>query len=255
MKGSSVLVIGGTSGIGLATAEALLRGGASVVAAGQEPACADAGLRSVDPARGRACLADVRDPASMEDAVSLAERLHGGLDGLVYSAGVQTYGMVEQMPRDEWDAGLAVNLTGAYHACRSAIPALRRRGGGAIVLVSSALAHAAVPGVAGYVACKAGLLGLMRAMAMDHAAERIRVNAVCPGAVDTPMWRGTALRQPGGHPIEQRIREAGRNYPLGRIAETADVAGAILYLLGAEFVTGTEILVDGGRLASYVRPA
>lgn len=260
MKGRSVLVIGGTSGIGMATAEALLLAGASVLAAGHAPAgaeAADAVLRAIDPARGAACLADVRDPAAMQDLVAQAERRYGGLDGLVYSAGVQTYGTVEAMPPEEWDAGLAVNLSGAFHACRSAIPSLRRRGGGAIVLVGSALAHAAVPGVAGYVACKAGLLGLARAMAVDHAPDRIRVNAVCPGAVDTPMWRGTAMRQPGGPPIEHRIAAAGRNYPLGRIGTPADAAAAILFLLGpgADFVTGAEVVVDGGRLAAYARTA
>ena len=185
-------------------------------------------------------------------AKALVERC-GELDALVYSAGVQRYGTVETTEPETWDEVFAVNVRGAYLVARAAVPALRARGGGAIVIVSSVQATASQTGVAAYAASKGALSTLARAMALDHAGDGIRVNSVAPGSVDTPMLRWAADQLP--RRPQQSTRWSphwGRMHPLGRVAAPEEIAAAIAYLASddASAVTGTELRVDGGLLAS-----
>ena len=147
----------------------------------------------------------------MQSLVEAAESAFGGLDHLVFAAGIQTYGTVVDTPEELWERTLAVNLKGAYLAARAAIPAMIARGGGAIVLVSSVQGMACQTNVAAYAASKGGLNALTRAMALDHAAQGIRVNAVCPGSVDTPMLRRSAELFKGAGTVRA---DAGRLGPL-----------------------------------------
>jgi NAD(P)-dependent dehydrogenase (short-subunit alcohol dehydrogenase family) len=157
---------------------------------------------------------------------------------VVTCAGIQRYGTVEETPEELWDEVLGVNLKGVYLTCRAAMPELRRRGGGAIVTVSSVQAFAAQDRVAAYAASKAGIVGLSRAMAIDAAPDGIRVNAVCPGSVDTPMLRWAADRFRGELSQDEQVAEWGRAHPLGRVATAGEVAELVAFLARRAAVRG-----------------
>ena len=244
------LVTGAGRGIGRAAAHRLAAGGATVTLADRDAAAVEAaaGALRAEGLDVHAATLDVADAAAVEALV--AEQ--GGLDVLVNSAGVQRYGTVVETSDEVWAEVLAINVTGAFLTSRAAIPHLRERGGGAIVNVSSTQSRAAQPGAAAYVASKGALNALTRAMAVDHAAEGIRVNAVCPGSVDTPMLRWAAEHLSNGRPPEDLLAEWGSVHPVGRVGTAEEVAELVAFLAGphAGFITGGEYVVDGGMLAA-----
>jgi NAD(P)-dependent dehydrogenase (short-subunit alcohol dehydrogenase family) len=244
LVGMVAAVTGGAAGIGAACVRALTGAGATVVILDRDESGA-AALAEVLGHRAAAIATDVGDPASVEAAFAGIARRFGGLDVLVANAGIQRYGTVETISVDEWDEVLRVNLRGMFLAAKHAVPLLRGRGGGAIVLVGSAQSVMGRPGAAHYVSSKHGVLGLTRAMSLDHAPDRIRVNCVMPGTVDTPMlhWAAGLADDPAAV-----VEEARALHPLGRIATADEVAAAVLFLAGegASFITGAAIPVDGG---------
>ena len=254
--GRVAIVTGGSTGMGRATVEKLARGGASVVfcsndAPGVEQASRE--LRALGAVDG--VVADVSRAADMQSLMRGAVERFGGIDLLACCAGIQTYGTAEDTEEAVWDQTFAVNLKGCYLASRYAIPEMRKRGGGAIVHVSSVQGLACQTQAAAYATSKGAVIALTRSMALDFAQDRIRVNAVCPGAVDTPMLRASAAKFAAGRPVDDVLRDWGASHPLGkgygRLCTAAEVAEVIVFLLSdrASFMTGAEIKVEGGLLS------
>jgi NAD(P)-dependent dehydrogenase (short-subunit alcohol dehydrogenase family) len=233
LQGKVALVTGAASGIGKATAELLAANGAHVVGCDVE-------------AGGDVLAADVTDGDALRAVAREALDAFGRLDCAANCAGVGGgHAATHEYPEAEFDRIVEVNLRGTWLAMRAEIEAMLAGGGGAIVNVSSTLGLRGSPFAAPYSASKHAVLGLTRTAALEYAAQGIRVNAVCPGAIDTPMMDATFERFPG-------FRETLTSYvPMGRMGGPEEVAGAIAWLCGpaASFVTGEALTVEGGLLS------
>jgi NAD(P)-dependent dehydrogenase (short-subunit alcohol dehydrogenase family) len=243
--GKVAIVTGAAKGIGEAAARRLAESGALVA------------LLDIDTESGKATAAtvpnsaffqcDVSSSFQVEAAVNSVVERFGGVDIVVSNAGIQEYGDVVGTSEELWDKVLNINLKGCFLISKYAVPYMLKRGAGAIVVVGSVQSMSAIGGSAAYVTAKHGLLGLVRAMALDYAKKGIRVNCVCPGAIDTPMLRWAANLDPNP---EKVIETCDRMHAIGRIGQPSEVADAIAYLASdaASFITGAALLVDGGML-------
>lgn len=269
LAGKVALVTGGSSGIGLAAARVLAASGASVMICGLDPVdvnsavadlkqsleqenAADTAVIQQHPVAGQPV--DVTDEAEVEQLVAQIIEIYGGIDIVVTAAGIQRYGSAAETAADLWDEVMSVNVKGAFLAIKHCLPAMRARGGGSVVVISSVQAFACQTGVAAYTASKGALNALTRSIALDEAEYGIRANTVCPGSVDTPMLRAAARRfSDGTETGEQSMIESwGRMHPLGRVARADEIGEVIAFLASdrASFVTGVAIPVDGGLLAA-----
>ena len=227
------LVTGGASGIGAATVDLLRARGAHVVAADIQ---AGDGVERLD----------VTDETAVDALVDDVVRRHGRLDLAANVAGTSgVYAPVADASTADWRATMAVNLDGVFFCVRAELRAMRAAGRGSIVNVASSAGRMGVPGLAAYSASKHGVLGLTKSAALEVAADGIRVNAVCPGSIRTPMLRGFV----GGD--EDLLERMGRRAPMGRLGEPVEIAEAIVWLLSdaAGFVTGNALSPDGGVAA------
>jgi meso-butanediol dehydrogenase/(S,S)-butanediol dehydrogenase/diacetyl reductase len=238
LNGKRVLVTGAASGIGAGIASRLVEEGCTVGGIDLQPS------EAITPFQ----LADVRAWNAVEPAVAaIAEKL-GGLDAAVNVAGIGGYsGDVVETTLEDWQKVIDVDLTGVFLVSRAAIPFIRKSGGGSLAHISSQYGLVGGAGFPAYCAAKAGVIGLTRAMAVDHAGEGIRVNCVCPGPIETPMLARNRLA-PGRD--RERERTEGRVL-LGRPGEPADVAALVAFLLSedARNITGSIMTSDGGWTA------
>ena len=195
-------------------------------------------------------LAALLAPVQLALGKAVVDRF-GGIDILVCSAGIQRYGSVVDTSEETWDEVMTVNLKSMFLASKSAIPEMRKRGGGAIVLVASVQGLATQKTVAAYSTSKAGIIALARAIAVDFAAENIRANAVCPASIDTPMLRWAADLFRGDATAAATVDSWGGMHPLGRVGKAEEVAELIAFLSSARasFITGSEYKIDGGMMA------
>lgn len=241
------IVTGAGAGIGAATAELFVNEGAKVVVADfNADAVNEIVSRLGEDAVG--CTVDVRDSKQVKAMVDLAVSKFGGLDIIVNNAGRGSLGTVETMEEGDWDDIIAVNLKGVYLCSKYAIPAMRARGGGAIVNTASNIVQFAIKDRAAYVAAKGGVAALTRAMALDHSGDNIRVNSVAPGVIWSNYYNKMLTQVPDPDAFVNGLKARA---PMGRYGEPRDIANAILYLACDEsgFATGSMLTVDGGAAA------
>ncbi|WP_054311683.1 glucose 1-dehydrogenase [Mesorhizobium sp. 1M-11] len=249
-EGKSIIVTGGSLGMGRACAERFAIEGGQVLIVANDSETIERAVSEID-GKVAGFVGDVRNVADMERAVADAVQRFGGVDVLACCAGIQRYGTVVDTPVDVWDDIMDVNLKGIFLASKYTIPQMKKRGGGAIVAISSVQAYASQAGVAAYTASKGAINALVRAMALDHAADNITVNAVCPASIDTPMLRWAADLHKGQMSQDQLIEQWGKGHPLGRVGKAEEVAELVAFLASdkARFITGADIKIDGGTMA------
>ncbi|WP_032092301.1 glucose 1-dehydrogenase [Necropsobacter rosorum] len=242
MEERVVLVTGSAMGIGLACAERFAEEGATVIMADiKEPAAETArltekGLKAVP------YVCDVSDTQAVKEMVDWIVAKYGRLDAALNNAGIQTpQRPMAEITDDEFDRTVAVDLKGVWNCMRYEILQMLKQDGGAIVNVSSQGGVTGFPGQAAYIACKHAVIGLTRTAAIDYAAKGIRINAICPGAIRTPMAEDLMRRNPG---LEA---ELVRDIPAGRLGKPEEIANAVLWLCSPQssFVDGHALLVDG----------
>ena len=247
--GKVALVTGAATGIGAATAVAFGAEGASVVLSDVNQAALEARAQEIQAGGGQAIavVADASRAADAQRAVQAAVAAYGGIDYLVASAGIQTYGTAVDTDEDTWDRTLDVNAKGVYLAAKYCIPEMAKRGGGAIVNVASVQGLFSQPNVAAYAASKGAVIAMTRTMAIDHAGDNIRANSLCPGSIETPLLRFAAEQMQPEDP-DGAIKEWGGLHVLGRVGQPEEMAQVALFLVSdaASFITGAAIVADGG---------
>lgn len=240
------IVTGGGSGIGRATAELFAREGAKVVVADYKADMGREAVQAIQDAGGEALFAevDVSDSAQVQNVVQTSLNTYGGIDILFNNAGVLLFGTILETEQEAWNRLIAINLTGVYLCSKAVLPHMIERGGGSIVNVTSSTgAHDAAGNAAAYVTSKGGVALLTRCMAIDHAQDKVRVNAIAPGPTDTSMLRDNLS--------DQELETFAATFPMKRLGRPEELAYAALFLASdeASFVTGAILAVDGGQTA------
>lgn len=245
LAGKVAIVTGASSGIGRETAKLFAKEGAKVVVGARRQAELDSLVKEITAQGGQAVAVadDVQSESYAESLVRTAVEKFGGLDIAFNNAGtIGPNGPTTGVAEKDWTSTLAINLTSAFLGAKHQIPAMLKRGGGSIIFTSTFVGYTvAFPGVAAYAASKSGLIGLTQSLAAEFGPQGIRVNAVLPGAVDTPMYQ-----EVNNTPEQQAFLT--NLHALKRVGRPEDIARSVLYLASddAAFVTGTASLVDGG---------
>ncbi len=240
-EGRVAIVTGGASGMGAATARRLAAGGAHVLIVDRNGALATSVASEIE---GTAVVGDIADSGFCNAAVATAVGRHGRLDVVVNAAGVIVRASGENTSDEQWARIMGVNVSGTFFMCRAAIPVMKSQGHGAIVNFGSIWGDLGSAGVAAYCASKGAVHNLTRALAMDHATDGIRVNAVCPGEVNTPMLQSERAEAV----TEQLLAKIAATVPMGRLADPDEIARVVCFLASdaASYMTGAMVSVDAG---------
>ncbi len=253
VAGKVAIVTGATSGLGAAAARRLAEEGANVLVTGRDEGRGQAVVDSIAAAGGEARFQplDVTDEDAWQATVERATAAHGRLDILVNNAGITRAEPIAEVTLETWRRIMAVNADGVFLGTRSAIPAMRRSGGGSIVNMSSVLGIVGTAHLAAYTASKGAVRYFTKCVALECARDGsgIRVNSIHPAFIATPMMDETAIRMFGD--ADAGRREFGKLHPVGHVGEPGDIANGVVYLASdeAKFVTGTELVIDGGYTA------
>ena len=242
LENKVALITGGTTGIGLATAKRFVAEGARVVVTGRNPETLEVARRELGSGV-EVIQSDAGDEKEIGQLFAGVARTHGRLDVLFLNAGIARFAPLSEAESADFDAMWTVNVRGPWLALKHALPLLSE---GAAVLVNTSVANQkGLPGMAAYSATKAALRGLIRAAAAELAARKVRVNAISPGPIETPIFGKLGLSTKASQELLQGIASG---VPLGRIGSADEVAGAAVFLASedASFITGSEIAVDGG---------
>jgi NAD(P)-dependent dehydrogenase (short-subunit alcohol dehydrogenase family) len=253
-SGKVAIVTGGAQGMGRATAIEFARQGAAVAIADIDRAAGQSAVEEIEQLGQRAIFvaADLGTADDCRRVVRETVEQLGGIDVLFNNVGIQpleSYANAENTSEAMWERILAVNLTSHFLLAKYAIPEMRRRGGGVIVNNASVQGLQSQRLVPAYAASKGGVLSLTRQLALDYAADGLRVLAICPGTIDTPLVRAAATLEPG--PIEETLERWGKSHPLQRMGTGQDIANVVTFLASerASFMTGEYVCVDGGYMA------
>ncbi|HBY95155.1 MAG: SDR family oxidoreductase [Ardenticatenaceae bacterium] len=244
------IITGGASGIGAATARLFAAEGAQVVIGDLNAAKAQTVAAEIEQAGGAAIgvQTDVTETTQVTRLVAASLERFGKVNILFANAGITLRGTAPDLPEETFDEVIAVNLRGPFLCAKYAIPAIIAAGGGSVIFTASSVALVGNYRGTAYCASKAGLIGMARAMALDHAHQGVRVNCICPASTDTPMLQRSIRTAPDPDAF---VAAVIREIPVGRLGRPEDIAQAVLYLASDEstFVTGTALVVDGGFIA------
>jgi len=244
LEGKVAIITGGTFGIGESTALLFAKEGAKVVIAARNAEKGESVVSQIKEQGGDAIFVktDVANEQDVQNLVKETVDTFGKLDVLFANAGVGAGGDIHETTMEDWNRLISIDLTGVFLCSKFAIPAMIKNGGGSIINCASILGHVGHPSVSAYAAAKGGVVNMTRSAAVTYASKGIRVNAVCPGYIDTPMTSGLS---------EEMKKYLITKHPIGRLGTPEEIATAVLFLASddSSFVTGANLLVDGGYTA------
>ena len=251
LKNKVALITGGSSGIGMAIAQRFLKEGAKVVITGRSKERCDSALNQLNTIVVDAVDSATGDVSKWDDVEKMVEKTvkrFGRIDILINNAGIYLEKRIEETSEEEWDQVININLKGVFLCSKAVYPHFKNQGSGTIVNISSDSGVSGNPNEAAYCASKGGVTNLTRAMALDYAKENIRVNAICPAVINTPMLQKEVDRQ---EDKDAYLKEMDELHPVGRVGRPEEVAFAVLMVASdeASFITGANISVDGGFTA------